>query len=78
MVQGQIHCSHLQTERGTSYPLNSKPDFQSYARIEPSINYTIDALNNVLHTQPPVTKMEEGLQVGGRLFGLGLHHQNMR
>jgi hypothetical protein len=45
----------------------------NYARIEPSINYTMDALNNVLQTESPVTKMEEDLQQGGRLYALGLH-----
>ncbi|KAK3107222.1 hypothetical protein FSP39_009772 [Pinctada imbricata] len=45
----------------------------NYARIEPSISYTMDALNGVLETGSPVTKMEEDLQEGGRLFTLGLH-----
>ena len=45
----------------------------NFARIEPSIKCTEDALNDVLKTESPVRNMEQDLKEGGRLSNLGLH-----
>lgn len=45
-------------------------DTNNYARIEPNIKYTMDAMNQ---SKSPIVKVKKDLQEGGRLCTLGLH-----
>lgn len=47
-----------------------KAETINYARVEPNIKYTMDALNQ---SKSPIVKMKKDFQEGGRLCTLGLH-----
>lgn len=49
----------------------------NYARVEPNIKYTMDALNDVLQSKYPIVKIKKDLQEGGKLELLGYIQQSI-